>query len=483
MNGDPPSIPDEFAKSLFHSHATLVIVPSHLMGQVCLTTTWSHLHVNKPYIFLFFFQWPNEINKFLSNSKQVIRINDMSSFNKLTIEDIQAADIILVNFGVLSGEKYFERLARFAGVDISSLPKGGKTGGRHFDAVYNSCLDGVGKRVSQLRDDCSTVFNQIEKDAEHSHALASHDHHVRLDGKNSVYKTISEEQVKAAGSITVKAKSPNRKGQKSKDSTNDIDPWNLRTVKVKNDVKKMACPPLEMFFFNRVVLDEFSYCCQKEDRSRVLALVKGLKCHFRWCLSGTPPHANFKDVQSLAGLLGIHLGVDDILPDESLKIKKGSNEEKQKSGLEKFSSLLEIRSMQWHERRHQVGQDFLNRFVRQNIAEIDEIEYEEHPIVMDLPPAERAIYLELENYLKSLEMNSKKALKSKKSSKGDRENRMQVCFMTAWSHLYVRVANVSEFFLHLSADPVGFRDCGGSFAQAMCPFQHVIETLDSVRDL
>jgi hypothetical protein len=102
---------------------------------------------------------------------------------------------------------------------------------------------------------------------------------------------------------------------------------------------------------------------------------------------------------------------------------------------------------------------------------------------MDLPPAERAIYLELENYLKSLEMNSKKALKSKKSSKGDRENRMQVCFMTAWSHIYVRVANVSEFFLHLSADPVGFRDCGGSFAQAMCPFQHVVETLDSVRDL
>ena len=36
-------------------------------------------------------------------------------------------------------------------------------GGHHFDAVYNSCLDG---------------------------ALASHDDHVHLDGKNSVYKTI-----------------------------------------------------------------------------------------------------------------------------------------------------------------------------------------------------------------------------------------------------------------------------------------------------
>ena len=98
---------------------------------------------------------------------------------------------------------------------------------------------------------------------------------------------------------------------------------------------------------------------------------------------GSLPHANFKDVQSLADLLGIHLGVDDILPNESLKIKKGSNEEKQKSGLEKFSSLLKIRLMQWHDCCHQVRQDFLNCFIQQSVAEIDEIEYEEHPIIMD----------------------------------------------------------------------------------------------------
>ena len=65
------------------------------------------------------------------------------------------------------------------------------------------------------------------------------------------------------------------------------------------------------------------------------------------------------------------------------------------------------------------------RFVRQNIAEIDEIPQEEHINKVTLPPAERAIYLELETHLKSLEMNSQKAKKSKKSSKGDREKRMQ----------------------------------------------------------
>ena len=45
-------------------------------------------------------------------------------------------------------------------------------------------------------------------------------------------------------------------------------------------------------------------------------------------------------------------------------------------------------------------------------------------IVVNMPPAERAIYLEMEAYLKSLDMNAKGAMKSKKKSRGDRELRM-----------------------------------------------------------
>ena len=68
---------------------------------------------------------------------------------------------------------------------------------------------------------------------------------------------------------------------------------------------------------------------------------------------------------------------------------------------------------------------FLDRFVRQNVAELDEIPFEEQECVVELPPAERAIYLELETYLNSLEMNGKSAQKSKRKSTGDRESRMQ----------------------------------------------------------
>jgi SNF2 family DNA or RNA helicase len=123
-------------------------------------------------------------------------------------------------------------------------------------------------------------------------------------------------------------------------------------------------------------------------------------------------------------LLGVHLGIADGLP--GTNVTNGSlAKDKEKTDLEKLSALLDVRSIQWHENRHRVGQRFLDRFVRQNVAEIDEIPYEEHSVMVELPPAEKAIYLELEAHLKSLEMNSKKALKSRKTSSGDREARMQ----------------------------------------------------------
>ena len=152
--------------------------------------------------------------------------------------------------------------------------------------------------------------------------------------------------------------------------------------------------------------------------------MKGLRSNFRWGLSGTPPHEDFDDASDLASLLGIHLGIEDTLPGKSISNKRLRGD-KEKTELEKFSTLLEVRSFQWHERRHFLGQTLLNQFVRQNKAEIDEIPFEEHTVLIDLPPVEKAIYLELEAHLKSLEMNNKKALKSRKSSTGDRERRMQ----------------------------------------------------------
>jgi len=137
-----------------------------------------------------------------------------------------------------------------------------------------------------------------------------------------------------------------------------------------------------------------------------------------------------------------------VLPGTKLTARQGA---KEATGLENLSLYLESRSMQWHERRHAVAQSFLDRFVRQNIAEHDEIPSKEHEIFVHLPPAERAIYLELETHLESLEMNNKNAQKSKKRSTSDRDTRMQKVLQDSASAEEALVKCCSHFNMSLSS--------------------------------
>ena len=389
VNGPAPEIPNEYKNSYLASNATLVIIPAHLIGQ-----------------------WPHEIKKFCP-TKRVIVLKDQNSFRHHTISDIQKADIICVNFNVLSGEKYFENLAHLGGVNSTGIKKGGKSGGRHFNSVYAEALAGLARRLPLLRTDPAQAFQDMKN------AATLHDEldgsAIRLDRKSTVYKLVTEEATKSIGKK--KNKSPTKKAKKGQDVVDCGDPWQLSSAKVQKNFLEMRSPPLEMFFFARVVVDEFHYLSIQADRARVLASVQNLKSSYRWCLSGTPPHANFKDVQTLADLLGVHLGCDDVLPGTKLNAKGKTN-------AEKFATLLENRSLQWHQGRHNQAQLFLDRFVRQNIAEIDEIQCEEHVEFVTMPPVEKAIYLELQSHLEALDLTSRKSMKAKKSAKGDREIRM-----------------------------------------------------------
>jgi len=92
------------------------------------------------------------------------------------------------------------------------------------------------------------------------------------------------------------------------------------------------------------------------------------------------------------------------------------------AGVEQFTAFKQVYSPHWHHRRQQVAQAFLNQFVRQNFAEIDEIPWKEHIVPVQLPAAERAIYLELEHYLQALDYNVQK---SRAKVDNDRDRRQQ----------------------------------------------------------
>jgi SNF2-related domain len=215
VNGPPAQPPKDYRSRYIYTNATLVVVPKHLMGQ-----------------------WPCEVEKFLGKSKKVCVIKDLSSLNNLTINDIQRADIVIVSFAVLNNETYFSRLARLAGINPDCFPKG-SGGSRHFAAVYSQCLQSLPAQVETIIHNCGEAFNKIT-DAAKAHG--NKDPVVLLDGKKSAYKndTAAFNVVRANKTV----------------GNADSDPWGLSNTAVKKNYLKMSCPPLEMFFWQRLVVDE-----------------------------------------------------------------------------------------------------------------------------------------------------------------------------------------------------------------------------------
>lgn len=119
---------------------------------------------------------------------------------------------------------------------------------------------------------------------------------------------------KAASSKSAPAKKQKRR--------EDTDPWHLESVAVRKDWTQMKSPPLEIFHFARIVVDEYTYLTGK-----VHSMVTKLTADRRWVLSGTPPIHDFGAVKTIAAHLNLHLGIDDDGEGQSAMIKKRIREQ------------------------------------------------------------------------------------------------------------------------------------------------------------
>lgn len=211
------------------------------------------------------------------------------------------------------------------------------------------------------------------------------------DEADTVYEDSSmEDQVAEASSRTKRKRKGSREEYKSKTRTwNDRKQFNIRRGEDHRSWADVKNPILHAFSFTRVVIDEFTYA----DPGRLAPLLS-LNAHSKWVLSGTPPLNDFSDVNTISPFLGIHLGVDE---DEGSQTQNRRLKTacKHQSDAEKFQSFKTPASEAWHRRRYQLAQKFLDRFARQNVAEIDEIPSTDHVVLISQSPAERAIYLEL----------------------------------------------------------------------------------------
>ncbi|KAB8219958.1 hypothetical protein BDV33DRAFT_231235 [Aspergillus novoparasiticus] len=174
-------------------------------------------------------------------------------------------------------------------------------------------------------------------------------------------------------------------------------------------------PLLHAFSFNRLVIDEFTFT----NPERLVPLLK-LQARSKWVLSGTPPLNDFADVNTVAPFLGIHLGIDDDdIKSQNARLKMIR---KQRSEAESFQALRAPRSEEWHRRRHDIAQRFLDEFTRKNVAEIDEIPSSEHIVLIQQSPAETVIYLELCKQLMTYNRLGRRG--GRKGIRGDREDRL-----------------------------------------------------------
>jgi hypothetical protein len=185
-----------------------------------------------------------------------------------------------------------------------------------------------------------------------------------------------DEPVSTSEASSTKSKKRKRveKVAKPKTLRESKDPWKLRGA-AKRDWKQLQSPPLEMFHFARKVVDEYTYL-----EGKVHMLVTRLSADRHWVLSGTPPIHDFAAVKTIAAHLDLHLGIDDDNEGKSVEVKKRRREQTGTSikafsfflclirvsqAVEKFHSFRETHSLDWHAHRHELGQKFLDRFVRQ----------------------------------------------------------------------------------------------------------------------
>jgi site-specific DNA-cytosine methylase len=362
---------EEDVKGCIPIKATLILVPKQLPAQ-----------------------WNAEIKKFLARKSNynVLVIKDLKTLEHTTINEFREADIIIATWALCEGDNYLFRIAQFAGmVEVAE-----KSTGRASAAWYQEARTAMAEHVEVLKSGDRDLKDLIDI------RLAENREQAMQDVTFAPIK-----RLRGKAYVDAKAKKANGTAKAARPAADQLlprpDVFGLEKLqKGKKYWTSTTCPLLEWFSFARVVVDEYTYVTGQEGQ-----VIANIQARCRWILSATPPLEDFTDVKTLAKFLRIHLGVDDITPG----VTKASNIkalEKDKTNTELFQTFRSSHSPAWHERRHGIAQSFLDDFVRRNIADIKAIEGSDHILPVRLPAEQRAIYLEIDNWLRMNEQMAKK---------------------------------------------------------------------------
>eukprot|EP00929_Paragymnodinium_shiwhaense_P033402 TRINITY_DN18348_c0_g4_i2.p1 TRINITY_DN18348_c0_g4~~TRINITY_DN18348_c0_g4_i2.p1 ORF type:complete len:1172 (+),score=307.38 TRINITY_DN18348_c0_g4_i2:77-3592(+) len=142
----------------------------------------------------------------------------------------------------------------------------------------------------------------------------------------------------------------------------------------------LVFPLIEMFYWRRVVFDEFHELESFQGAQQ--GILQHMRAHNRWGLTGTPPVEDISGVIFMSSLFRCDL--PGYLPVEKMPAKKGSRQ------------MIEVPNTKFYEGDRLMRRTcarFLDRFVRQNTAELPHIDLKQKLFVMRHTAAEKALYL------------------------------------------------------------------------------------------
>ena len=342
-------------------------------------------------------QWCEQVKKFLGDNCLVLLITTINQMQKLRVNQYRKADIVIVSWSVFQSPSYADAMAH-----LGTVPPGPNKEGRAFDHWLQYTDGRMADNIDDLKEaDKSGTIRAAGKDLRTKLKKARIDRKLirtvplqLKHGRKYIRGMISYAERK----LEIKARKRevarflrNYAQRKRKENA-----FNFARARTLGQCKGF---PLNAFAWFRKVVDEHTYM-----RGQTRSFVEYLAADRGWILSGTPPLANFGDIQECVRLIGIRLGIDDDNPASmsSTAIKKYRNE---RTSAEKFRGFDVEHSEEWYLHREIHAQTTLNVVARQNQIPINlRLPCREIIVAITLSPAEKIVYLALQQALYANDM-------------------------------------------------------------------------------
>ncbi|KAI4715878.1 hypothetical protein E4T48_07929 [Aureobasidium sp. EXF-10727] len=338
--------------------ATLVVCPDNLVGQ-----------------------WAEEVQKLVPMKKdgsELIVIKNIKELGKHNEKGFAQAKIIIVGKRVLAlDEKSLEQFAMF-----TAMPDYTGKNSRGLQSYLRDATSRIPKHLDILRKPDGSVKLQKHLTQLYKETL-----------KNPQYHAYAEESKRVKGKAYAKKKK--NASEVSSVLTEDLD----RARTYRNNDKYML---LEMFQFNRLVVDEFSYTEPHE-----LIMYCNINATKRWALSATPRLKDTYDVSRMAKFLGLELPIGASAPG-LLSSANMSALRKDMTNMQQFETFRELPSRNTQKSIYLLAQEFLNTFLRQNLMRHDQYPYEDEMVTTTLYADNRLVYTDLSQKFNSQDMRIRK---------------------------------------------------------------------------